>query len=104
MNSSFLLATKAKLLNATMVLGDADPFQGVGNLAKDWTGRAIAAGLLVLALGATVTLIVFGFGGDQLRNKMKAKLGYIVLAVIGLAAIVGGIPWLYNMGKQWFGA
>lgn len=104
MNSNFLLATKAKFLTKTMLLADADPFQGVGNLAKDWTGRSITAGLLVLALGAAITLIVFGFSGDQLRNKMKAKLGYIVLAVIGLSAIVGGIPWLYNMGKQWFGA
>ncbi len=104
MNSNILLVTKAKFLSATMVLADADPFNGVTQTANNLTPKFITAGLAILVLGAVITLIIFGSAGDQTRNKMKARLGWIMVAVIGIPAFVAGIPWIYKLVQPWFGA
>ncbi len=105
MSSNFLLAAKARAFGLLLAVGGANPFEGAGNLAKDWQGQFVKLALILLSLGAVIVFLIYGLGGQELKNKMKSKLGQIIVAVIGISAVVGGaIAWLSSTSGGWFGA
>lgn len=105
LNSNFLLATKAKAFGFLLAAGGANPFEGAGNLAKDWQGQFVKLALILLSLGAVIVFLIYGLGGQELKNKMKAKMGQIIIAVVGISAVVGGaVAWLSSTSGGWFGA
>ncbi len=74
MNSNLLLAVKAKVFSFMLAAGN--PFDGAGNLASDFQGNFVKV----------------------------SKLFSIIVAVVGTAAIVGGIvTWLFDTSRGWFG-
>ena len=60
--------------------------------------------MIILAAGAVVVWLFYGLGGQEMKSKMKSKLFSIIVAVVGTAAIVGGVvTWLFDTSRGWFG-
>lgn len=103
-NSDFLLAAKVKAFNFLLAAGGANPFEGAGNLAKDWQAQSVKLAIILLSFGAVIVFAVYALGGQELKNKMKSRLGQIILGIIGISAVVGGaVGWLSNTTSGWFG-
>lgn len=110
MISNFLLTTKpgqvlmsAHAAIVTKLADGSDPFNGVKSLADDWTKKAIITGLSVLIFAAVIAFVVLSAGGEDLRRKSKAKIGWIVVGAIGIAAAAGALTWISHTGGSWFG-
>ncbi len=86
------------------MLAAGNPFDGAGNLASDFQGNFVKVSMIILAAGAVVVWLFYGLGGQEMKSKMKSKLFSIIVAVVGTAAIVGGIvTWLFDTSRGWFG-
>ena len=102
MNSNLLLAVKAKVFSFMLAAGN--PFDGAGYLARDFQGNFVKVSMIILAAGAVVVWLFYGLGGQEMKSKMKSKLFSIIVAVVGTAAIVGGVvTWLFDTSRGWFG-
>lgn len=103
-NSDFLLAAKVKVFNCLLAAGGANPFEGAGNLAQDWQKQSVKLAIILMSFGAVIMLAVYSLGGQELQNKMKSKLGRVILGIIGISAVVGGaVGWLSSTTSGWFG-
>ncbi|MGT2930190.1 hypothetical protein ACVR1G_08195 [Streptococcus dentasini] len=87
---------------AGLIIAAGDPFSGTQNKLDELRGKAVLVGLAGLGLAGVVTLIIYGFAGQELKEKMKMKLGRIVLAAMGIGILPGFIMWCYTWTQQGF--
>lgn len=102
MNSSFLLAVKVQMFNFLLAAGN--PFDGAGQLVNDLQGKVVKFSLIALAFVSVIVFAIYGACGQEIKKQMKNTMGGIILAVIGISAVVGGaIGWLAETSGGWFG-
>lgn len=75
----------------------SDPFESTKGLASGTTTKVQMIAAAVFALVLAVTGLIYGFGGRDLKAKMKSKWVDIALGIVVVFAAVGLVAW----GVSW---
>lgn len=91
---SLFLAT----LQTHAVFAD-DPFAKTENLANQGISKVQGIGIVCFGLAAVVTGLVYGFGGRELKAKIKSHWLAIAIAIFAVSAGPSIVEWFFNFVK-----
>ncbi|HEN0543785.1 conjugal transfer protein TrbC [Streptococcus agalactiae] len=85
-------------LQAQAVFAD-DPFAKTENLANQGISKVQGIGIVCFGFAAVVTGLVYGFGGRELKAKIKSHWLAIAIAIFAVSAGPSIVEWFFNFVK-----